>query len=91
MLYWVYLVLLSFIFGTFGFFGTHSILWFVRSLIDVLRHGRPDAYTPGAVAYVRFTPFHRIAHTLLLIVVFGLGPDRVAVEVQPDRMGALHG
>lgn len=72
VLYWVYLVLLSFIFGTFGFFGTHSILWFIRSLIDVLRHGRPEANTPGAVAYVRFTPFHRIAHTLLLISFLGL-------------------
>lgn len=72
VLYWVYLVLLSFIFGTFGFFGTHSILWFVRSLIDVARHGRPDAYTPGAVAYVRFSPFHRIAHTLLLTSFLGL-------------------
>ena len=72
LLYYVYLVLLSFIFGTFGFFGTHSLLWFVRSLIDVLRHGRPEANTPGAVAYVRFTPFHRIAHTLLLISFLGL-------------------
>jgi len=72
VLYWVYLVLLSFIFGTFGFFGLHSILWFVRSLVDVRRHGRPDAYTAGAVAYVRFPLFHRAAHTLLLVSFLGL-------------------
>jgi cytochrome b subunit of formate dehydrogenase len=71
-LYWVYVVLLSFIFGTFGFFGLHSILWFVRSLIDVRRHGRPDAYTPGAVAYMRFPLFHRVAHTMLLVSFLGL-------------------
>ena len=72
VLFWVYLTLLSFIFGTFGFFGLHSILWFVRSLIDVARHGRPDAYTPGAVAYVRFPLFHRVAHTMLLVSFLGL-------------------
>lgn len=72
VLHWVYLVLLSFIFGTFGFFGVHSLLWFVRSLIDVRCHGRPDAYTPGAVAYMRFPLFHRVAHTMLLVSFLGL-------------------
>jgi cytochrome b subunit of formate dehydrogenase len=72
VLYAVYVVLLSFILGTFGVFGLHSVLWFVRGLVEVKRHGREHSWTPGAVAYVRFTNFHRIAHTVLLVSFLGL-------------------
>jgi cytochrome b subunit of formate dehydrogenase len=50
----------------------HSILWFIRELITVMRHGRSKTFVPGSVAYVRFTFSHRVAHALLLISFLGL-------------------
>jgi len=72
VLYWVYMGLLTLLFSVFGFFGAHSALWSVRSLIQVLQHGRPKALAPGAVAYLRFGSFHRVAHTFMLISFLGL-------------------
>ena len=71
-LYWVYKVLMTLMITVFSFFGLHSLFWFVRSLIDVLRNGRTPPLTPGEVAYVRFTAFHRWGHTLLLVSFLGL-------------------
>ena len=59
-------------FSTFGFFGLHSAVWFVRGLVDVLKHGRPQGLRPGGPAYVRFPPFHRIGHAVLLVSFLGL-------------------
>jgi cytochrome b subunit of formate dehydrogenase len=53
-------------------FGVHSVLWLVRSLVDVLRHGRPRGLVPGGAAYVRFQSFHRWFHTILLISFLAL-------------------
>lgn len=72
LLYWVYVVLMTFLIGTFAVFGIHSVIWFFRELVNVLRHGRPRTFVPGNVAYVRFTFGHRIAHALLLISFLGL-------------------
>ena len=72
VLHAVYLVLMTFLIGTFAAFGIHSLLWLIRSLIDVVQHGRPTTFVPGAVAYVRFNVMHRIAHVLLLISFLGL-------------------
>jgi cytochrome b subunit of formate dehydrogenase len=72
LLHAVYLVLMTFLIGTFVVFGIHSILWLIRGLIDVLQHGRPTTFVPGAVAYVRFNVMHRVAHGLLLISFLGL-------------------
>jgi cytochrome b subunit of formate dehydrogenase len=68
----VYTVLLTFLCTTFGFFGLHSVLWFLRSLVDVLQHGRPQGLVPGAPAYVRFTSRHRVAHTFMVLSFLGL-------------------
>jgi len=72
LLYLVYMVLISFLISTFSFFGLHSILWFVRSLVDVMKNGRGKPLMPGAAAYVRFSAGHRVAHTLLVISFLGL-------------------
>jgi cytochrome b subunit of formate dehydrogenase len=72
LLHWVYVGLMTLLFSVFGFFGLHSFLWFVRSLVDVLKRGRPRALGPGAVGYVRFGSFHRVAHTILLASFLGL-------------------
>jgi cytochrome b subunit of formate dehydrogenase len=72
VLYGVYVGLLTLLFSVFGFFGVHSALWSLRSLVEVLKHGRPRALAPGAVAYLRFGLFHRLAHTLMLVSFLGL-------------------
>jgi cytochrome b subunit of formate dehydrogenase len=68
----VYVVLLTLLLTTFALFGTHSILWFIRGLIDVLRHGRPHRLQPLGPAYVRFPRFHRIGHAVMLLAFLGL-------------------
>ena len=70
--YYVYMTLLTLLYTVFGFFGLHSVLWFIRSLVEVLRHGRPRGLRAGQPAYIRFKPFHRTAHTFLLISFLGL-------------------
>jgi hypothetical protein len=72
VLYWIYRVLVLLLVVTFSVFGVHSVLWLVRSLVDVLRHGRPRGLVPGGAAYVRFQSFHRWFHTILLISFLAL-------------------
>jgi len=55
-----------------GFFTIHSVLWFVRILIDVLKHGRPHRLRPGEHAYLRFSTGHRVGHVIGLIAFLGL-------------------
>jgi cytochrome b subunit of formate dehydrogenase/nitrate/TMAO reductase-like tetraheme cytochrome c subunit len=68
----VQVALLTLLFSTFAFFGVHSLLWFVRGLVEVLRHGRPHGLRPGGTAYVRFVSFHRIGHTIMMSSFLGL-------------------
>lgn len=70
--YYVYITLLTLLFTTFGVFGVHSALWFMRGMIEVVRHGRPKQLVPGALAYRRFKGFHRTAHTMMAISFIGL-------------------
>jgi cytochrome b subunit of formate dehydrogenase len=68
----VYTVLLTLLLTVFGLFGIHSVLWFARGLVDVLRNGRPGRLEPGKPAIVRFPRFHRIGHAVMLIAFLGL-------------------
>lgn len=72
VLHGVYLVLMTLLLTTFGGFGLHSLLWLIRGTIDVFKHGRPRSLVPGTVAYVRFGPFHRVAHTVMVLSFLGL-------------------
>ena len=58
--------------GTFTFFGLHSLLWFLRNLVEVLKHGRPRPLKPGAIAITRFPLFHRVGHTIMVVSFLGL-------------------
>jgi cytochrome b subunit of formate dehydrogenase/uncharacterized membrane protein len=68
----VYVVLLTVLLTTFGLFGVHSVLWFVRGLVDVFHGGRPRRLQPLGPAYVRFPRFHRIGHAVMLLAFLGL-------------------
>jgi cytochrome b subunit of formate dehydrogenase len=72
LLHFVYTVLMTLLITTFVVFGVHSAVWLVRAVIDVYQHGRPQGIVPGRPGYQRFAPFHRIAHTILLIAFMGL-------------------
>jgi cytochrome b subunit of formate dehydrogenase len=72
LVYWVYRGVLTFIIVVFGFFGFHAVCWFIRGLFDVRKHGRPAQMRPGDVAYLRFRPFHRVAHTVMVVSFLGL-------------------
>ncbi len=72
LLYWVYVVLMTFLISTIGVFALHSALWFVRSLVHTLKHGRPRPLVPGERAFVRFRPFHRAAHVFMMVSFLGL-------------------
>ena len=72
LVYFVQISLLTLLFATFAFFGFHSLLWFIRGLVEFLKHGRPRGLKPGETAYVRFVSFHRIGHTIVMSSFLGL-------------------
>jgi cytochrome b subunit of formate dehydrogenase/5-methylcytosine-specific restriction endonuclease McrA len=72
VLYWIYTGLLIFICSVFSVFGIHSIVWFLRGLVDVAKHGRAKQLDPKEKAYIRFMPHHRIAHTVMVVSFLGL-------------------
>ncbi|MHB9081610.1 MAG: cytochrome b/b6 domain-containing protein, partial [Pirellulaceae bacterium] len=72
LVFWCYRGVLTFIIVVFGFFGLHAICWFIRGLFDVGRHGRPKQLAPNDTGYLRFRPFHRIAHTVMVVSFLGL-------------------
>jgi len=67
---WLYFVVVMS--GAFGFFGLHTILWFVRSLIERLKNGKQAKPKVQATAIRRFTLVNRINHAFVIITFFGL-------------------
>lgn len=69
---WMYFVVMMS--ASFGFFGLHCILWFIRSFIERLRNGRhPHVhYHPNERAIQRFNRVDRFNHALVIISFFGL-------------------
>lgn len=66
---WLYFVIMmSF---AFGFFGLHSVLWLIRSIIERIKHG-PHPRHAGGVAIRRFTGVDRLNHSLMAMSFFGL-------------------
>lgn len=72
LVFWVYRGVLTFIITVFGVFGIHSVFWFTRGLVDVRRHGRPPALAPHEAGFTRFTRFHRVAHSVMVVSFLGL-------------------
>jgi cytochrome b subunit of formate dehydrogenase len=68
----VYLGMEILLYSVFGFFGLHTLLWFVRSIIYRMKHGRPRRLHPGEPAYVRFEGFHRTLHVIVIVSFLGL-------------------
>ncbi len=58
--------------GAFGFFGLHTIMWFIRSLIERVRSGPEARPQPQATSIKRFTMVNRINHAFVILTFFGL-------------------
>ncbi|MCC6678517.1 MAG: hypothetical protein IT436_15385 [Phycisphaerales bacterium] len=82
VLYWTFIFMTGIVVGTFLFFGAHTILWFVRSLILYIRDREAFKHAKAMAArdqetFVRFKPFERFLHVLvmssfLLLVATGM-------------------
>jgi cytochrome b subunit of formate dehydrogenase/nitrate/TMAO reductase-like tetraheme cytochrome c subunit len=55
-----------------GLFALHAFLWFVRSLIDALRLGRPKRLSAEQAGVVAFAPIHRIVYGVILLCFMAL-------------------
>ncbi len=67
---WLYFVIVMS--GAFGFFGLHSLLWFIRSVIERLKHGPHPRFSANPHAIVRFSRADRINHFFVIVSFFGL-------------------
>jgi cytochrome b subunit of formate dehydrogenase len=56
----------------FGFFGLHSVLWLIRSLIERYRHGPHPKPVANPHAIKRFNRVDRVNHAFVIISFFGL-------------------
>jgi cytochrome b subunit of formate dehydrogenase len=82
VLYWTFVFMTAIVVGTFMFFGIHTVLWWVRSTVlwlrdrNAFREVKKAPVTDGE-AFVRFRPFERFLHVLvmssfLLLVATGM-------------------
>ena len=67
--WWYFIIVMS---SVFTFFGLHTVLWFVRSMVDRIRHGAPHEHASAPTAIRRFTMLNRVNHALVAITFFGL-------------------
>jgi cytochrome b subunit of formate dehydrogenase len=67
---WLYFVIMMSC--AFGFFGMHSVLWLIRSVIERIRNG-PRAHHPmHGHAIQRFNRVDRVNHAFVIVSFFGL-------------------
>jgi len=73
-LYWVFVLMTALLLGVFGFFGLHTLLWFVRSFVLLIRNPRAFREAKeaarkqvGGKIFVRFRPVDRFCHFLVII------------------------
>ncbi len=67
---WMYFIIVMSC--AFGFFGLHSVLWFLRSLYNRVRHGAHPRHVAHGHAIERFNKTDRINHAFVIITFFGL-------------------
>jgi cytochrome b subunit of formate dehydrogenase len=67
---WLYFIIIMSC--AFGFFGMHSLLWFIRSSIDRYRNGSHKKHKSNPHAIQRFTRVDRINHAFVIVSFFGL-------------------
>jgi len=71
-LYYTFVLMTILLIGVFAFFGLHTLLWIIRSAALYIRDSKTfrDAkikVKKGDLVYVRFTPFQRFLHVLMIL------------------------
>jgi cytochrome b subunit of formate dehydrogenase len=66
---WYFIIMMS---ASFGFFGLHSLLWFIRSSIEQRRRRGASAHLHNGNTVKRFSRVDRINHAFVIISFFGL-------------------
>ena len=72
LLHGVWLYFMIMMSAVFTFFGVHTILWFMRSMLDRIHHGKPHPHPKATTVLRRFTTVDRVNHALVAITFFGL-------------------
>ena len=72
LLFVAYMGMEMLLFSVFIFFGIHTLLWFIRGLINTIRHGRAPRIAPGQHAIRRFEGIHSAVHATVIISFLGL-------------------
>lgn len=81
VLYWTFVFMTAIVVGTFLFFGAHTILWTARSIVLYVRNprafremkqqsivgGTGEDEPANQETFVRFRPFERFLHVLVMI------------------------
>lgn len=68
---WLYFMILMSV--TFSFFGLHTVLWWIRSVVERLRgRGHQHAATHEKRAFLRFQRIDRLTHALVITSFMGL-------------------
>ena len=67
--WWYFIIVMS---SVFTFFGLHTLLWFLRSMVYRAKHGPTPKHPPAETQIRRFTALNRVNHALVMLTFFGL-------------------
>lgn len=67
--WWAFVYIMLF---SFGFFGLHCLLWFIRQTVERIRRGPPPNFDHDTKAIKRFTRVQRLNHAFMFVSFFGL-------------------
>ncbi len=69
--YWAWFLMTTLLVCTIAFFGLHTVLWFIREAVHILRHGRHHA-GPNPRFIQRYPLYHRLTHVVIIVSFLGL-------------------
>jgi thiosulfate reductase cytochrome b subunit len=95
----IYILMVSLLFGVFGFFGLHDVLWLQRSLVAMARGEVQVAHTPDEKWVQRFTPFQIRMHVVVIVTFLVLAATGLPLKYHElgwaqlpiDLMGGVAG
>jgi cytochrome b subunit of formate dehydrogenase len=72
LLFYVHKAMILLLYGVFGFFGVHTLLWYQRSIVASRRGEFKKHEDDGGPWIIRFTPIIRFIHILVMVSFLGL-------------------
>ena len=73
------------IFSLLAFFFVHTCLWLLRSLVQVLQHGRDRRLKTNQRAIIRFTRVDRLFHGTAIFSLLGLSATGLVLKYDDQR------